>query len=160
MTRRFNRAVWDRRAGQRGFTLIELLVVIAVLAVLAVVVLFNVTGVKNKGQAASCATDLKTVQTAVDSYVNDTGITTGGTSSDAGIDALLGSAHTATITNAAVAGTPGLTFTAAFLAMPASGGSTFQPAYIHTNTTGCSASMTLAQANGTNDNNGFTIAGS
>lgn len=61
------------RRGQHGFTLIELLVVIAVLAVLATIVLFNVTGVKNKGSAAACATDVGTIQTAVDAYINDTG---------------------------------------------------------------------------------------
>ncbi len=62
-----------RRRGQGGFTLIELLVVIAVLAVLAGIVIFNVTGVANRGKAAACNTDLKSVQTAVDAYNNDKG---------------------------------------------------------------------------------------
>jgi prepilin-type N-terminal cleavage/methylation domain-containing protein len=60
-----------RRRGEGGFTLIELLVVIAVLAVLAFIVIFNVTGVANRGNAAACATDVKSVQTAIDSYLND-----------------------------------------------------------------------------------------
>ncbi len=60
-----------RRAGEGGFTLIELLVVIAVLAVLAFIVIFNVSGVANRGNAAACATDVKSVQTAIDSYQND-----------------------------------------------------------------------------------------
>ena len=62
-----------RRQGQRGFTLIELLVVIAVLAILAAIVIFNVLGVTNRGSSSTCATDLKTVQTASDAYRNDTG---------------------------------------------------------------------------------------
>ncbi len=73
MEERLNRAMWDgrRKRGQRGFTLIELLVVIAVLGVLAAIVIFNVTGVKNKGSNASCATDTASMQTAVDAALND-----------------------------------------------------------------------------------------
>jgi prepilin-type N-terminal cleavage/methylation domain-containing protein len=64
-----NRAIRRRRQGQRGFTLIELLVVIAILSVLATIVILNVTGVKNQGNAAACKTDVQTTQTAVDEYV-------------------------------------------------------------------------------------------
>jgi prepilin-type N-terminal cleavage/methylation domain-containing protein len=64
-----------RREGEGGFTLIELLVVIAILSVLAAIVVFNVSGVKNRGNAAACATDVESVQTAIDTYVNDTGTT-------------------------------------------------------------------------------------
>jgi prepilin-type N-terminal cleavage/methylation domain-containing protein len=60
-----------RRRGQGGFTLIELLVVIAVLAVLAGIVIFNVTGVANRGKSSACATDKQSIQTAVDAYNND-----------------------------------------------------------------------------------------
>ena len=70
MDDQFNRVARRRRSGQQGFTLIELLVVIAVLAVLAAIVIFNVTGVSNRGSTASCNTDLKTVQTASDAYYN------------------------------------------------------------------------------------------
>lgn len=69
----FNRVARRRLRGQSGFTLIELLVVIAVLAILALIVLFNVLGVANKGKSSSCNTDEQTIQTAVDSYYNDTG---------------------------------------------------------------------------------------
>jgi general secretion pathway protein G len=62
-----------RRRGQGGFTLIELLVVIAVLAVLAGIVIFNVTGVANRGKSSACATDKQSLQTAVDAYNNDKG---------------------------------------------------------------------------------------
>lgn len=64
-----------RRSGEKGFTLIELLVVIAVLAILAAIVIFNVTGVTDKGKTAACQTDLKSVQTAVDAYYNANGST-------------------------------------------------------------------------------------
>lgn len=67
----FNRVSRRRRRGQGGFTLIELLVVIAVLAILAAIVIFNVTGVVNRGNSSACSTDLKTVQTASDAYFND-----------------------------------------------------------------------------------------
>jgi prepilin-type N-terminal cleavage/methylation domain-containing protein len=67
-----------RRRGEGGFTLIELLVVIAVLAVLAFIVIFNVSGVANRGNAAACATDVKSVQTAIDAYLNDNPTNPGG----------------------------------------------------------------------------------
>jgi prepilin-type N-terminal cleavage/methylation domain-containing protein len=67
----YKRVARRRRRGQEGFTLIELLVVIAVLAILATIVIFNVTGVTNRGQVSDCQTDLKTIQTASDSYYND-----------------------------------------------------------------------------------------
>jgi prepilin-type N-terminal cleavage/methylation domain-containing protein len=67
----YKRVARRRRRGQEGFTLIELLVVIAVLAILATIVIFNVTGVTNRGQVAACQTDLKTVQTASDAYYSD-----------------------------------------------------------------------------------------
>jgi len=67
----YNRMSRRRRRGQGGFTLIELLVVIAVLAVLAGIVIFNVTGVANRGKTAACNTDSKSIQTAVDAYNND-----------------------------------------------------------------------------------------
>ena len=67
----YNRVARRRHRGQKAFTLIELLVVIAVLAVLAAIVLFNVTGVVQRGNTAACETDLKTVQTASDAYYSD-----------------------------------------------------------------------------------------
>jgi prepilin-type N-terminal cleavage/methylation domain-containing protein len=67
----YNRVARRRHSGQGGFTLIELLVVIAVLAVLAGIVIFNVTGVANRGASSACSTDLKSVQTASDAYYAD-----------------------------------------------------------------------------------------
>jgi hypothetical protein len=39
--------------------------------VLAGIVIFNVTGVANRGKSSACVTDKQTVQTAVDAYYND-----------------------------------------------------------------------------------------
>jgi prepilin-type N-terminal cleavage/methylation domain-containing protein len=69
----YNRAARRHRSGEQGFTLIELLVVITVLAILGAIVIFNVTGVANKGRAAACSTEVATVQAAVDQAINDNG---------------------------------------------------------------------------------------
>ena len=58
----FNRVARRRHRGQGGFTLIELLVVIGILAILAAVVIFNITGVTNKGKNAAACTDVMTIQ--------------------------------------------------------------------------------------------------
>ena len=50
----------------KGFTLVELLVVIAILGLLAAVVLLNVTGLVGEGETEAKATELVTVQTAMD----------------------------------------------------------------------------------------------
>jgi prepilin-type N-terminal cleavage/methylation domain-containing protein len=83
----YSRVARRRRRGQGGFTLIELLVVIAVLAVLAGIVIFNVAGVANRGASSSCATDVKSVQTASDAYYNDHAQTypTGGSTTSANL---------------------------------------------------------------------------
>ena len=67
----FNRVARRRHGNQGGFTLIELLVVIGILAILAAVVIFNITGVTNKGKLAAACTDVKTIQSAADAYYND-----------------------------------------------------------------------------------------
>src|ERR1700730_1413056 len=69
----YNRVARRQRGGEQGFTLIELLVVITVLAILGAIVIFNVTGVANKGRAAACSTEIATVQAAVDQAINDNG---------------------------------------------------------------------------------------
>jgi prepilin-type N-terminal cleavage/methylation domain-containing protein len=66
-----NRVQRRRRRGESGFTLIELLVVIAILGVLAGIVIFNVSGVSDRGSTAACRTDVSTIQAAVDTYRNN-----------------------------------------------------------------------------------------
>ena len=96
-----------RRRGEGGFTLIELLVVIAVLAVLAFIVIFNVSGVANRGNHSACATDVKSVQTAVDSLLNDGGTITAGSPIPAADWTALVPAYLHTAPN--VTGAPGAT---------------------------------------------------
>ena len=128
-----------RRRGERGFTLIELLVVIAVLAILAAIVVFNVTGVTNRGHSSACSTDVKSVQTAVDAYLND---------------------------NQAVTPDPFAADVTASTLPPTSTGTNIWtkivPNYLHTVPTvgNCqTAAMKIAYTNGASVTNGYTITG-
>jgi prepilin-type N-terminal cleavage/methylation domain-containing protein len=64
-TRRVHRA---RKRTESGFTLIELLIVIVILGVLSGIVVFAVSGIQDRGNAAACKTDKKTVQVAVEAF--------------------------------------------------------------------------------------------
>jgi prepilin-type N-terminal cleavage/methylation domain-containing protein len=57
-----------RKRTESGFTLIELLIVIVILGVLSGIVVFAVSGIQDRGNAAACKTDKKTVQVAVEAY--------------------------------------------------------------------------------------------
>jgi prepilin-type N-terminal cleavage/methylation domain-containing protein len=57
-----------RKRTESGFTLIELLIVIVILGVLSGIVVFAVAGIQDRGNAAACKTDKKTVQVAVEAY--------------------------------------------------------------------------------------------
>ena len=51
-----------------GFTLVEALIVIVILGILAGIVVFAVQSLTGSGVQASCSTDFKTVQTALEAY--------------------------------------------------------------------------------------------
>lgn len=57
-------------AGRRddGFTLIELLIVIVILGILAGIVVFAVGGITDRGNAAACKSDVKSVAVASEAY--------------------------------------------------------------------------------------------
>lgn len=149
MDQMFWRVARRHRRGQKGFTLIELLVVVAVLAILAAIVLFNVTGVTNRGKSSACSTDVKSVQTAVDSYVSDNGAYGTGTVP-----------NNTVVTNLLSAGSISSSFG-------------LVPNYLHSATVSCTT-LTIVDANGTtgggtrtngsspsvDNTNGYTVAGS
>jgi prepilin-type N-terminal cleavage/methylation domain-containing protein len=58
----------EARKNQSGFTLIELLIVIVILGVLSGIVVFAVSGIQDRGVAASCKSDRATVEVAVEAY--------------------------------------------------------------------------------------------
>ncbi|NNN01229.1 MAG: prepilin-type N-terminal cleavage/methylation domain-containing protein [Acidimicrobiaceae bacterium] len=64
----------DSPLASEGFTLIELLIVIVVLGVLAAIVIFALAGVQTKAAVSACKTDAKTVETAVQAYETQKGV--------------------------------------------------------------------------------------
>jgi general secretion pathway protein G len=62
-----------RKRNEGGFTLIELLIVIIILAILAAIVVFAVGTTGKNASAASCQSDAKTVETALETYKAELG---------------------------------------------------------------------------------------
>jgi prepilin-type N-terminal cleavage/methylation domain-containing protein len=62
-----------QKRDEGGFTLIELLIVIVILAILAAIVVFAVGTSTSNAVTASCRADVKSVETAVESYHAQTG---------------------------------------------------------------------------------------
>ena len=61
------------RQNDSGFTLIELLIVIVILGVLAGIVVFSVSFIQSRGEAAACKTDKKNVEVAVEAFYSQNG---------------------------------------------------------------------------------------
>ena len=62
------------RMNEAGFTLAELLVVVGIVVGLAAVILPNVGRFAGEGTRGASATELSSVQTAMDAFASDTGI--------------------------------------------------------------------------------------
>ena len=58
----------EERGDEGGFTLIELLIVIVILGILAAIVVFAVQNLTSQSAKASCGSDYKTLETAVETY--------------------------------------------------------------------------------------------
>jgi type IV pilus assembly protein PilA len=65
-----------RAQGQEGFTLIELLVVILIIGILAAVAIPAFLNQKGKAQDASVKSDINSAQTAEESYITNSGVST------------------------------------------------------------------------------------
>jgi general secretion pathway protein G len=94
----FKAMIDSRRNEEGGFTLIELLIVIIIIGILAAVVIFAVGGIREDSQEKACSADARTVKTAQEAHLTDTGAYA------ANVDALvtaglLESASTMTSTN-------------------------------------------------------------
>jgi general secretion pathway protein G len=61
-------SIREARKNESGFTLIELLIVIVILGVLAAIVVFAVGGFNDTSKQSACASDGKSVETAVEAW--------------------------------------------------------------------------------------------
>ncbi len=81
-----------RAGGQEGFTLIELLVVILIIGILAAVAMPAFLNQKGKAQDASTKSDIRTAQTAEETYYTDNQAYTANTADLTAIEPTLASA--------------------------------------------------------------------
>ncbi len=63
------------KGNNKGFTLLEILVVISLILIVVGIALPRFTGVGNEGKKAKAAAELKTLQTALESYLTSSGST-------------------------------------------------------------------------------------
>lgn len=64
------------RKDESGFTLVEVLVVVAIIVALAAVIMPSVAGFADKGDEGGNAAERNNVQTGIDLYMTDNGLTT------------------------------------------------------------------------------------
>jgi len=62
----------------RGFTLIEMLIVVSLIGIIAAIVIPNLMAALHKGKQKASIGDMKTVGTAIEAYIVDTGMAPGG----------------------------------------------------------------------------------
>lgn len=62
----------------KGFTLIELLIVVSLIGIIAAIVIPNLMAALHKGKQKASIGDMKTIGTAIEAYMTDTGMAPGG----------------------------------------------------------------------------------
>jgi len=72
----FNKCLRRFPKAESGFTLVELLVVVAIIIALAAVIIPSVASFAGKGEEGAQAAERENVQTAMDTYLADNGVTT------------------------------------------------------------------------------------
>ena len=53
----------------KGFTLVEIMIVVAIIAILAAIAIPNFIAYRNESQGNACVGNMKTIQTAVETYL-------------------------------------------------------------------------------------------
>ena len=81
---KINKETTQARRDQ-GFTLVELLIVVVILGILATVTVFAVRGITDKGQESACDTDMRVMETAVETWYADQSAGTAGDPTEAGL---------------------------------------------------------------------------
>ena len=80
-----NQAEKGHSVRDQGFTLVELLIVVVILGILATVTVFGVRGITDKGQESACDTDMRVMETAVETWYADQSTATTGDPTEAGL---------------------------------------------------------------------------